>query len=720
MNPKLSGRFTLPRSVMAVAAAVATAFGVASVPAVQAAELPALDAPYTWVEEFDSEDALNSWNIFRQPDYNNKDALYTRDALEVADGKLTITTQRHCVDEDIDLSVRANHDLLNESTVSVEPCGPEQFEKFTSGRLASPQIARGKFTASVTATIDTGDVEGVRSAIWMQNLDKACSNPENQGLYGELDLVEYFSYDDGIPGGGRSRWSPSNTHLGCNTDSSKGTNDAPRELKLDEPLSGNTYTWTVTTTEQGVEYYLDDEPIDRKSWAPNDSIGHATVEDFNLSNRQYREIMDQPWTLTLNQKVENADWARPRASDLDFPVRTMEVERIEVEGEPFPGPDLTDPNSPLTEYTLDWIDRTPELERYEEASEDFTYGERPEDWKFFDQFDWSNENVYHTPEATTFHDGVMDITTRRHCLASEDEGVSIENASVDPCGAGEIIRYSSSRVHLPQIPGGNFRLTVRAKSTAEERVDGVRTAIWMQNDDQFCGNTGAQGTYGELDLTELYSSRPTSQYSTVHLGCGADGQGQPAMSQRHMDVPGDLWGDWHEWGVEVFDGQVVFTLDGEPVSSTGTDVFGNRSNEDAPITGADVNLPEDQLRKVMEQPWGLILNAKVEHPERDTWIAPVDEEQDFPEHHFLIDYVAVDIEPESAGREWPDTGVEPSSSDTSSGSSSGVESSGRPWWQEALAGVGVLGAIAVIVSQVMPVNQWASFLPAEFRRALGI
>src|SRR5699024_6007747 len=174
----------------------------------------------------------------------------------------------------------------------------------------------GDFTLSVTATLNTGGVEGVRSAIWMQNGEAACSNANNHGLYGELDLIEHFSYDLRAP------WSPSNTHLGCDPDSVNGTNRAPRELRMDESLDGVEHTWSVNTTKNGVEYFIDDQPINRQSWRQDVTLGHAAVEDFGLDVDTYDTIMDRGWTLTLNQKVESAAWAKPRSSQEDFPVRS--------------------------------------------------------------------------------------------------------------------------------------------------------------------------------------------------------------------------------------------------------------------------------------------------------------------------------------------------------------------------------------------------------------
>lgn len=315
-------------SVIALGAATV----LAAVAAPRAAEaqtpVPELDQPFTWVEEFDSPDALDGWNIFRRTDYNNPDALYTDRALSIEDGKLIITTQRHCVDEDIDLSDPATHHLLTEENAQVEPCAPGQFQKFTSGRVQSPDVARGEFDVSVTASFDTGDVNGVRSAIWMQNDHPACSSGPQDSLYGELDLIEHFSYE------ARAPWSPSNTHLGCAPLGQNGTNNAPRELRLAESLSGQRHTWRARTSTAGVGYFLDDQPIDRRSWNNNDRLGHARVADFNLSQGRYEQIIDRPWKVILNQKVENAGWTHPRRADEDFPVRTMTVERIVVTGEP--------------------------------------------------------------------------------------------------------------------------------------------------------------------------------------------------------------------------------------------------------------------------------------------------------------------------------------------------------------------------------------------------
>ena len=318
---------SLVSRLVAVTGSLAVGMGLLATPAL-AAEGPDLDEPYGWVEEFDSWEALDGWNIFNQPDYNNDDALYTRDALTVVDGQLVITTRRHCVDEDIDLHDRSNHHLLTDDNASVAPCADDEYEKFTSGRLQSPDIARGEFDVSVTASIETGDTRGVRSAIWMQNESAACSADSTQA-YGELDLVEHFSHE------ARSVWSPSNTHLGCRPLGQNGTNNAPRELRVGPEITGETHTWSASTTRDQVAYFFDGEPIDRESWRHDTVLGHAQVDDFNLAQWDYDEILNQNWKLILNQKVENAEWTKPASPDEDFPVRTMTVDRVEVNGTPF-------------------------------------------------------------------------------------------------------------------------------------------------------------------------------------------------------------------------------------------------------------------------------------------------------------------------------------------------------------------------------------------------
>ncbi|NMB22771.1 MAG: endoglucanase, partial [Corynebacterium sp.] len=97
---------SLPRSLTAVATALSIALAAGTVamsqPATaQGTPVPDLASPYTWVEDFDSPEALQGWNIFRQPDYGSDTVLYTQDALSIEDGKLTITTRRHCLDEDV-------------------------------------------------------------------------------------------------------------------------------------------------------------------------------------------------------------------------------------------------------------------------------------------------------------------------------------------------------------------------------------------------------------------------------------------------------------------------------------------------------------------------------------------------------------------------------------------------------------------------------------------
>ncbi|WP_075727969.1 glycoside hydrolase family 16 protein [Corynebacterium aquilae] len=285
---------------------------------------------------------------------------------------------------------------------------------------------------------------------------------------------------------------------------------------------------------------------------------------------------------------------------------------------------------PLTSYTLERIEREPYLEKDAASSSHFDAESDIDHWHFFERDSWLNPAQKLSRKNVTIHDGVLDIVTRRHCL-SGSETQAPENVSESPCDPGEVEKFSGARIHGPKIPAGNFRVQVRAKATAESQIDGLRPSIWMQNDTSYCSQ-GIRRPYGELDITEFYTSRATTNYSATHLGCYKPSGGSENIMRRKSVE--NMFDSWHVWGVEVFDGQIVYTFDGEPVG--------------LPVTAQDSHyLNEGRFSAVLNQPWHLILNNLVERDGAMPWVAHVDPQKDFPEQHFLIDEVLVQVEKRS-------------------------------------------------------------------------
>ncbi|MEZ2190557.1 hypothetical protein [Corynebacterium sp. CCM 9204] len=314
---------TARRSV--TAAAVITAFSLGSLAPVHAgATTPTVyDGPYQWVEEFDSPESLNRWTIFDQPDYKNEKLVLTPDAVQVRDGMLEITTARHCISE--------QGEALTEDNIVEDPCPEGKITRYTSARLQTDWIATGVFTMETRAKIVTGGEDGLRSAIWMQNNHRTCSRGDSDSLYGELDLVEHYSWP------WRSKQSVSTVHFSCDEN---GTKRAGRIFTEGKDLADEWQTWKVETSPDALKFFVNGKPALYDDTPPYDERDHITFDDLRTTDKQFTKILDQSWRIILNQYVENQSWAHP-ASDADpFPVRKMYVDRITLEGRPLTDDEL--------------------------------------------------------------------------------------------------------------------------------------------------------------------------------------------------------------------------------------------------------------------------------------------------------------------------------------------------------------------------------------------
>ncbi|MCX7541018.1 glycoside hydrolase family 16 protein [Corynebacterium antarcticum] len=317
----------------AVLATSAVVLG-ALAPVATASEPPVLSKPYEWTEDFDSADALDGWLIFNQPDYLNKNVTVTPDAVEVRDGMLVITTARHCIEKD--------GDPLTDANIVETPCPENMITRYTTGRLHSDWVASGFFTVNVRAKFHTGGVKGVRSAIWMQNDQPACHAGATDSSYGELDIIEHYSWP------WRSKHSPATVHFGCNE---SGTIRDGRVFSEGKDIAENWHTWTLQTTTDDLRFSIDGKPILHESGPPFDEKEHITPADLDISDEKYREILSRPYRLILNQYVEVKDWAHPASDSDPFPVRQMFVDSITLKGQPFTAEELNPPTTPTDEPT---------------------------------------------------------------------------------------------------------------------------------------------------------------------------------------------------------------------------------------------------------------------------------------------------------------------------------------------------------------------------------
>ncbi|AZR58941.1 glycosyl hydrolase family protein [Eikenella corrodens] len=258
------------------------------------------------------------------------------------------------------------------------------------------------------------------------------------------------------------------------------------------------------------------------------------------------------------------------------------------------------------------------------------------------------------------------ITTRRHCVRSDNEALTDSNTRETPCQAGEKTKYSSGRLESKPIvdAGKPFRAEIRAKINWNGLV-GMRTALWMRNSEtlQNCSNNPATNDpYGELDILEWYSTAQAYAWSSSHASCFFSRKRNTwrtrVFAHRLEHRPGgmatSLAYDWHVWAIE-FDGQKVrYYLDGKliPVShytaddNTTVDVIDRTRFDESggyPSTMPDedfakLNVNRQMLDQVFRAkgPWYFILN---EYVEWEPNLSPPSPTDPFPVQTTWIDYV---------------------------------------------------------------------------------
>ncbi|MDO4911043.1 MAG: family 16 glycosylhydrolase [Corynebacterium sp.] len=279
------------------------------------------------------------------------------------------------------------------------------------------------------------------------------------------------------------------------------------------------------------------------------------------------------------------------------------------------------------------LSRDPHLVRFEPTSSDFNL---PIDqdptiaqWQIFNgRESYRNPIAWWLQDNITVENGVMSHHIKRYCV---DAGTTITpgtyaglTAQSEPCPAGKDSIYSVSRMHLPEIPAGNFKVSIRARATGDIAINGVRRNLWMQND-----VASNHPEYVELDLVEAYSSRPKYQYSATHLA-------KNAYKDQRMPLAEENWNKWHTWTVELFDGHLAYYLDGQ--------LIGDRVRGFDNSIAADASLAPiyDQM---LARPFKLIVDTMVENPAKDAWLAPPEEDKPFGEQSFEIDYIHTYVEP---------------------------------------------------------------------------
>ncbi|WP_460744847.1 family 16 glycosylhydrolase, partial [Mariniluteicoccus endophyticus] len=242
-------------------------------------------------------------------------------------------------------------------------------------------------------------------------------------------------------------------------------------------------------------------------------------------------------------------------------------------------------------------------------------------WRIYTQDTPANRKSLYRPESVSVHDGVLDMRTRRHCIADEREKLTDANATTAVCPAGKITRYSTGRVDTNYIYGMPARVEVRAKLDPEHH--GITSTGWMHNDQPFCNNGVTTTDIAEMDIMEVWATNYSKTFS--HITCDG-GKYHTNGVETHQWIPGE----WHTWGVE-WDGHALrYYFDGK----LQTGPYGSE------ITAQTLGITQERFLSAMhDHMWQFVINVTA--PVDGGWAPWIDDTLPFRDRHDLYDYVRI-------------------------------------------------------------------------------
>jgi|GEM_PF-270402 hypothetical protein len=294
-----------------------------------------------WSEEFKGTSVPDSWDVFKQnkDNYGNNHLAYNPSNVKVVNNDyLEIKTQRHCV---------ANLDEpLNDSNASETPCPSGKMTRYLSGRVTNKtKVVDGTkpFRAEIRAKFNWNGKNGTRPSLWMVNgvsLKNCNDNPNANDPYGELDIIEWYSYTPAYT------WS--STHATCYHHGVSGNwkngwrtrriihSDEHRAGSKPGTLAYEWHTWAVEYDGETVKYFVDNKPITAYHYhaSPTDSkeiertpaAPLTKLADASLIKRTF----DEGWRFILNDYVEADADQKPISPSDSFPKQTMLIDYVRV------------------------------------------------------------------------------------------------------------------------------------------------------------------------------------------------------------------------------------------------------------------------------------------------------------------------------------------------------------------------------------------------------
>ena len=294
-----------------------------------------------WSEEFKGTSVPDSWDVFKQnkDNYGNNHLAYNPSNVKVVNNDyLEIKTQRHCV---------ANLDEpLNDSNASETPCPSGKMTRYLSGRVTNKtKVVDGTkpFRAEIRAKFNWNGKNGTRPSLWMVNgvsLRNCNDNPNANDPYGELDIIEWYSYTPAYT------WS--STHATCYHHGVSGNwkngwrtrriihSDEHRAGSKPGTLAYEWHTWAVEYDGETVKYFVDDKPITAYHYhaSPTDSkeiertpaVPLTKLADASLIKKTF----DEGWRFIINDYVEADADQKPISPSDSFPKQTMLIDYVRV------------------------------------------------------------------------------------------------------------------------------------------------------------------------------------------------------------------------------------------------------------------------------------------------------------------------------------------------------------------------------------------------------
>ncbi|MDO4911001.1 MAG: family 16 glycosylhydrolase [Corynebacterium sp.] len=583
-------------------------------------------------DDFSTDTTSKYYRYDNRTSFNASDALWSAGQTSVHDGVMDIKAVRQCVDSD------------GNARESIEPCDSDEETQYVSDRVILQNIPEGNFTLSFRARLNSQYYEGgVRANFVLQTQGTNCStNPD--GGRASLSPLDYFL--------GPYYYEWNYTEVGC---ANSGTAFSKADYTVfgeedGEVLSDAWHTYTIEVFDGNVVYLRDGEAF--ATYSLDTLAANSSEENVKAS------LGDNPWNFYFEPLVSASGSSVSRNmgnmdNDADFYPAHLYLDYIQIAREhDSKALEVEDPADPpvVGDEMLDYLRYTPTLTIDQRISNNFTddswadsvpsaaeanrMADNSDTWYYATNTHYKGDNSSWTRDNFSVHDGVLDLALRRHCVETMSEALTDDNYQVEPCPSGKITRYSAPRLYSPQTKHENYVLTIRAYITGDaDRIDGVRSNLWMQNNQQMCNAAYPDSEYVELDLLEQYSSRQNTQYATSHVGCvkrtTANGTVYaPTQVQTRMNVSEGYYDQWHTWSLQVFNNHIAYYLDGKFVG-------------DRLVTRADFYDTADEYDKAMSNPLRLIVENMVE---TQMWATPVNDSKDFPDQHFLIDYIQMAYE----------------------------------------------------------------------------